>query len=77
MAGGGKDGSDGGPSPLGCAALAVEAGEGSLPHCTRALLPPQEVLGHKKCCSFRNATSNFIQGICKGMTFRYSSLSRS
>lgn len=65
---------------LGCAtgaALAVEAAVGSLPHCTRALLAPQEVLGHERCGSFRNATSDFVQGVCKGMTFRYSSLSRS
>lgn len=81
MAGGGRKGSDGAPCvSLGCAtgaALAVEVGEGSLPHCTRALLAPQEVLEHKRCSSFRNATSDFIQGVCKGMTFRYSSLSRS
>lgn len=51
MAAGGKERRDGVPCvSLGCAtgaALAVEACEDSLPHCTRALLAPQDVLGHK------------------------------
>lgn len=81
MAAGGKEGGDGGPcvswgSATG-ATLAGEAGEGSLPHCRRALQAPQVVLGHKRCSSFRNATSDFIQGVRKGTTFRYSSLSGS
>lgn len=81
MAAGGKERRDGVPCvSLGCAtgaALAVEACEDSLPHCTRALLAPQDVLGHKRCSSFGNALSDSVQGVCKEMTFRCSSLSRS
>lgn len=37
--------------------------------CPTALLAPQEMLGHKRCCTFRNATSDSKQGVWEGMTF--------
>lgn len=60
------------PRGLALVVVVVEACGGSLPCCMGAFLAPHEVVGHKRCEAVGNATSDSVQGICKGMTFRCS-----